>query len=642
MGFARLRVPVIVLGMLMVATLAPAVPAQATTPAGMTQMYVEGPPSTVVVKILGYMNAHGIPMTGMSWNQFFGDVETVVTVPQAVADHYVGEYNAYLGQLQLNPDTPMPSDMLDPTGAPVMQCARYGGISYNEAQFTRYSLASLSKAMHADAYTNAGFTGQGVDVALIDTGVTPVGDLWNPQIMKHGPDLSFDEMVPDLAHIDPFGHGTNMASIIHGVAPGARVVSVKVGDATGNTDVTQVLAAIDWVREHRNANGLHIKVINLSFGLNSLNPATADELSKAEERAWQDGIVVVDAVGNTSPTEPASAVMDPAYNADVLAIAGYDTGSNPLTTADDFYPSFTLKATSGTRKPDLAAPGHVAATHVPNSMQDNIVADELCDPSVYFPVSQDNSLIMGSGSSQAAAMASGAVALMLSTGSRTAGLNPDRVKRTLMNNAHSIPYGAKEKSGDGELDLGAVFNAALPPTTTTQSHAAVTGCAAHAPCLHNTRNGHDLIDVKSKKALDGEFDIFGKPFDGAHHAALVNTDKTWSVTPAGCSEAAGTCTGEMWNGTVWAAASAHVLPQCQGCVLDNGFIWDPVRGLDYWPSVVWPANWAGSAFATANYTGITLNQYGGIATGFSSRSWRAQDWESRSWRGRSWRDDAWK
>jgi hypothetical protein len=253
-------------------------------------------------------------------------------------------------------------------------------------------------------------------------------------------------------------------------------------------------------------------------------------------------------------------------------------------------------------------------------------------------------------------MASGAVALMLSQGSRTASLSPDRVKRMLNGNAHSLPNGSKNKSGNGAIDLAAVYSASLPQADYTQNNNPVTGCPALSQCLQNTRNGHDLVDTTANKVLDGEQDIFGKPFNGANHAVLANADQTWGVAPAGCSETAGTCLGETWNGTVWAASPATsyanpVFASCAPCVLDtypgtqtpNGFILDKTRGLDYWPSVSWPVNWAGNPFATTNYTGITMNyNTGGFATGWSGNSWRGQAWEGHSWRGNSWRSEEWR
>jgi serine protease AprX len=122
-----------------------------------------------------------------------------------------------------------------------------------------------------------GFTGSGIDIALIDTGIAPVDGLRHRGKVINGPDLSFDSQVKGLEYLDAYGHGTHLAGIIAGrvdnvatlskyddgnfvgVAPDARIVNVKVADAVGSTDVSQVIAAIDWVIDHRRDNGMNIR-----------------------------------------------------------------------------------------------------------------------------------------------------------------------------------------------------------------------------------------------------------------------------------------------------------------------------------------------------------------------------------------------
>src|SRR5207302_1195067 len=81
---------------------------------------------------------------------------------------------------------------------------------------------------------NAGYTGQGIDVAEIDSGVSPVQGLDAPGKIVYGPDLSLESQAPNLTNLDTYGHGTFMAGLIagddgatgsaayRGVAPGAR------------------------------------------------------------------------------------------------------------------------------------------------------------------------------------------------------------------------------------------------------------------------------------------------------------------------------------------------------------------------------------------------------------------------------------
>ena len=113
---------------------------------------------------------------------------------------------------------------------------------------------------------------------MIDTGVSPVPGLTSGNVVN-GPDLSFDSQSPNLTNLDAFGHGTHMAGIIggrdqpgtpasyadpsrfSGIAPDARLVSLKVGASDGGVDVSQVIAAVTWVTEHARTDGLNIRVL---------------------------------------------------------------------------------------------------------------------------------------------------------------------------------------------------------------------------------------------------------------------------------------------------------------------------------------------------------------------------------------------
>src|SRR4051794_28203017 len=151
-------------------------------------------------------------------------------------------------------------------------------------------LASVEQVIGAQQAWQAGATGQGIDVALVDTGVAPVQGLTNSQVV-YGPDLSLDSQDPQRAYVDSYGHGTAMAGIIagndgvaggyQGVAPNARLVSVKVGARDGAVDVSQIIAGIDWVVEHAHDNGMNIRVLNLSLGTSSTQSYVLDPLAHA-------------------------------------------------------------------------------------------------------------------------------------------------------------------------------------------------------------------------------------------------------------------------------------------------------------------------------------------------------------------------
>ena len=143
------------------------------------------------------------------------------------------------------------------------------------------------------------------------------------------------------------------------MAPDARIVSLKVGAADGAVDVSQVIAAIDWVVQHAHDPGFNIRVINLSYGTNSLQDPSIDPLAYAAEQAWKHGIVVVAAGGNYGfqSQRNAPALADPAYDSSLLAVGSVDT-MGTLATSDDQVPSFSPWPKRGaTRGVDLVAPG---------------------------------------------------------------------------------------------------------------------------------------------------------------------------------------------------------------------------------------------------------------------------------------------
>ena len=216
--------------------------------------------------------------------------------------------------------------------------------------------ADVNSMLNTTAYTGAsawwaaGYTGRGVDVAVIDTGISPVDGLDATGKVVYGPDLSIESQAPNLTELDTNGHGTFMAGLIaakgsayRGMAPDARIVSVKVGVADGGTDVSQVIAAIDWVVQHRTDNDLNIRIINLSYGTNSAQDYRVDPLAYAAEQAWKAGILVVAAGGNygfQSHMNNAPALADPALDPYMLSVGSSDS-MGTLSPQDDKVPAFS-------------------------------------------------------------------------------------------------------------------------------------------------------------------------------------------------------------------------------------------------------------------------------------------------------------
>ncbi|MFZ0159134.1 MAG: S8 family serine peptidase [Kineosporiaceae bacterium] len=452
------------------------------------------------------------------------------------------------------------------------------------------SMYSTTALTGANAWWTAGYTGRGVDVAVIDTGVAPVAGLDTPGKVINGPDLSLESQNPAFRYLDTNGHGTFMAGLIaghdstltapyaaapatayRGIAPDARIVNVKVGVADGGVDVTQVIAAINWVVQHKTDNGLNIRVINLSYGTNTTQAYGVDPLAYAVDQAWKKGIVVVAAAGNTGYQRGNSApgLASPAYNPYVVGVGGYDPMGTSSFSDDQMgaYSASSAGCGSQCKNPDFVAAGsHLQGLRVPNSYLDATHPEGVIDAR-YF---------RGSGTSQAAAVASGTIALILQ---KYPTLTPDQVKRFITSNAIKVPGADSQAQGAGEINLTALATKA--PVSYTQKFTNPTGTGtleAARGSDHLTANG---------VVLTGEKDIFGTPVNTITLAALEATGSSWA--------------GGTWNGSSWAGSS-----------------------------------WAGSSWAGKSWSGISWS-----GSSWSGSSWSGSSWSGSSWSGSTWAGGSW-
>jgi len=395
----------------------------------------------------------------------------------------------------------------------------------------------------AAEYWSNGYTGAGVDIALIDSGVAPVNGLTYPGKVVNAADLSFESQADNLRYLDTFGHGTHLAGIMVGrddgaatvfqnandddflgMAPDARVINVKVADHEGAVDVSQVIAAIDWTVQHRNDDGMNIRVINLSFGTDSTQSAALDPLSFAVEQAWKQGIVVVVAAGNDGNLEP---LRDPAFNPYVIAV-GASEGNKTYSAADDVVAEFSNCGTDE-RHVDVVAPGKsIVSLRDPGSNAD-----------VNYPTAVvADRFFLGSGSSQSAAVVSGAVALIIDERPR---ITPDEVKALLMATAQPIPAASSNCQGAGLIDLSEAIRTATPKRKdAAQSYASASGTGT----IEGAR-GSDHLTVDGV-LLDGEQDIFGVAW---------NADAWAEASAAGSSWSGGEWNGSSWSGSSWSGSS---------------------------------------------------------------------------------------
>jgi len=426
--------------------------------------------------------------------------------------------------------------------------------------------------------------GDGVAVAAIDTGVVPNRDL----------DERLRARVDFTARhdgIDRFGHGTHIAGLIagdgsnsegayEGAAPETDLVSVKVAGWDGATDVTTVIAALQWVVSNRDRYG--IRVVNLSWGTDGVQPTDVDPLDAAVERAWRDGIVVVVAAGNAGPDR----VSKPGDDPHVITVGAADIARTPELD-DDTVAEFSSRglASGAGQKPDVLAPGvSLVSDRARGSTIDQFV------PSARVGYN----LFKGSGTSQAAAIVSGVVARMFDA---NPDLTPDQVKAALMRSTGG--HLAGDAGGAGMIDAAAAVGMARHPETLSSLDAQAPRDSDGTGTLRGARGEFSIVgDFDGDGAaepLDKEIDVLGAAWDPEAYMGTPWTAGSWAQSP-------------------WAPLVAEIVPGTVSAPPAEG----PVAPLVAWDAEYWGARSA-------------------VEAGWDARYWGARYWGARYWGTSEWR-----
>jgi serine protease AprX len=335
----------------------------------------------------------------------------------------------------------------------ITQITDNGPVHVQAAHPSPLHLASAvyPKVVGAHHLWTEGVQGEGVTVAVVDTGITPVADLAGRVI--GGIDFSGE----DDPYDDNFGHGTFVAGIIagngassngayKGVAPEAKLVSVKIAGRDGASDITNLLAGIQWAVSFRHQYG--IRVLNLAVGgTDAIQPYLLSPLNAAVEKAWDAGLVVTVSASNNG--DDPGTISKPADDPLVITVGALDDKGTPGR-GDDVMAGFSgvgPTSADGLTKPDLVAPGRsVISLRAPGSKVDGAYPGSRIG-SAYFK---------GSGTSFSTAVVSGSAALLLQ---REPGLTPDQVKARLLGTAGPGPVGNPNIDGHGSLDTYAAAHA---------------------------------------------------------------------------------------------------------------------------------------------------------------------------------------
>ncbi len=320
------------------------------------------------------------------------------------------------------------------------------------------------------SYLRYGYTGTGIGVAVIDTGIA--GNLPDFQASNATGSRVVETAVTNpLAQTatDTYGHGTDVAGIIAGngnnrswsdplrgryigVAPTANLISVKVSDDSGNASVLDVINGLQFVVDHQ--SDYNIRVVNMSLDSNTAQSYTTDPLDAAAEAAWMHGIVVVAAAGNRGSASDAVQYA-PANDPYVITVGAADENGT-ADPSDDTVATWSSQGTTqdGFQKPDVYAPGaHIVSVLAPNS-----AFASMCPTCIV-----GGQYIRTGGTSMAAPMISGLIADLLQY---HPSLTPNQVKGALTSSsvaANSLPEVNAYKVGT--LSNPPLANQGLTPNT---------------------------------------------------------------------------------------------------------------------------------------------------------------------------------
>src|SRR5215204_6018564 len=302
------------------------------------------------------------------------------------------------------------------------------------------------------------YTGRGIGIAMIDSGLTETGPL-RGRVAVH---VDFVDGARGAGR-DFYGHGTHIAGIMagssgqpggfRGMAPGAHVINLRVLKADGSGQSSDVIEAIDWAIE--NKARYSIRVLNVSLGHPAIEAAADDPLVLAVERAVRAGLVVVCSAGNlgkhpVTGQRIIGAISSPGNSPSVITVGALNTKGTPQRSDDDVasYSSCGPTYGDGFLKPDLVAPGN------------KLVSTAAAASKLWLEHREQRrgpGFIELSGTSQAAAVVAGAAALVLDANPN---LNPRQVKLALQGTASFMPQAGVIAAGAGSLNAAAAVRMA--------------------------------------------------------------------------------------------------------------------------------------------------------------------------------------
>jgi serine protease AprX len=477
------------------------------------------------------------------------------------------------------------------------------------------SLLSTDLAVESNAPTagtpNSKYTGAGIGVAVIDSGINAHRDLNTTGLLQVSRVVYSQSFVPgDSSTGDQYGHGTHVAGLISGngasstgssylktfagLAPGASIVNLRALDANGSATDSAVIGAID--RAIALKSKYNIRVINLSLGRAVYESYKLDPLCQAVEKAWKNGIVVVVAAGNNGRYEATSGyatVTAPGNDPYVLTVGAM----KPMGTTDrgdDLIASYSSKGPSVLDhivKPDLLAAGNLListetkSTTLYSSEPGGLVA--LGAYMIGGGTTPSTTYFTLSGTSMAAGVVSGAVADLLQA---HPALTPDQVKARLMKTASktfpqtSVAYEPTTgESFTSQYDLFTVGAGYLDLNAALASTDLANGTAMSPTAIFNSSNGGVYLSSDKSAVWGTSATWSGQAVYGAHQ--FVGSGALWNAS----SSVMGNASGIWGSNIVWGSSTSAAFDS----IWSNNIVWGSSN--DCSTNIVWGS---GSSCAT--------------------------------------------
>ncbi len=290
----------------------------------------------------------------------------------------------------------------------------------------------VRQTLQVDRFHQRGLTGEGIGIAIIDSGLCLHPD-FRSRIVGW-----YDPLTHSSRPYDDSGHGSHVAGIAAGdgylsqgrytgIAPKASLIGVKVLDRNGDGSIANTLRGIRWVLQ--NHSRLRIHIVNISIGANGDDAFCENsDLVWQVNQLWDNGIVVVAAAGNRGPGR--YTISAPGNSRKIITVGSSDTWYSPGQKKQSQSGSGPTLACI--KKPDVVVPGShiVSCSHLQNGKWNSAYS-------------------MKSGTSMSTPIVSGAIALLLS---RHPDLSPKEIKVRLKNSSTDLHL-PHAKQGWGLIDL---------------------------------------------------------------------------------------------------------------------------------------------------------------------------------------------